>query len=43
MGTIITRDEVRATWVPPLVHGFKVNVDEAVFKGQQTAGVGVLI
>ena len=31
------------TWNPPPVHDFKVNVDGAVFKGQKSAGVGVII
>ena len=43
MGTTTTRDEVKASWVPLPIHGFKVNVDGAVFKGQKTAGVGVII
>ena len=43
MGSTTTRDEVKASWVPPPVHEFKVNVDGAVFKGQKTAGVGVII
>ena len=30
-------------WEPPAFHFYKVNVDEAVFKEQKEAGVGVVI
>lgn len=43
MVTTTSLDEINATWAPPPVHGFKVNVDGGGFQGSKTAGIGVII
>ena len=38
MVTTTSRDEIKATWAPPPVHGFKVNVDGGGFQGSKNSG-----